>query len=135
MKQELDGKNKVSSKFFLDTYAMREYLKGSPDYRKYFEAGKLSTSILNLIELYYILLADEGEEYAEKSFVAFKQYEVPILDDDVRNGMKFRMTCKAKKENVSYGDAIGYTIAKRLEARFLTGDDVFENKSSVEFVK
>jgi len=90
---------------------------------------------LNLIELYYILLRDEGDEYAERSFVAFKPYELSILDKDVRAGMKFRLSCKAKKENISYSDAIGYTIAGRLGAYFLTGDDAFEGKPAVEFVK
>ena len=122
-------------KFFLDTYAMREYLRGNKAYRKYFVGHELATSLLNLIELYYILLKDENEGVADKSFLAFKQYGIEITDNDVRRAMKFRLSCKANKENISYADAVGYTIAERLEAAFLTGDDAFEDKRGVEFVK
>lgn len=122
-------------KFFLDTYAMREYLKGSVPYRRYFVENELVTSRLNLIELYYILLQDEDEDMADGAYLAFKQYEVEITDEDVKKGMKFRLACKAKKENISYGDAIGYTLSGRLGADFLTGDDAFKKKPGVEFVK
>ena len=108
---------------------------GNKAYRRYFLGQELITSLLNLIELYYILLNDEDEEEADKSFLAFKQYAAEITDNDVRKAMKFRLSCKAKKENISYADAIGYTMAERLEATFLTGDDAFEGKSRVEFVK
>jgi hypothetical protein len=64
----------------------------------------------------------------------FKQYEVEITDD-AKKAMKFRLACNSKKENVSYGDAIGYTISGRLGAAFLTGDDAFRSKPRVEFVK
>lgn len=122
-------------KFFLDTYAMREYLRGNPAYKRYFSTNELSTSLLNLIELYYILLQDEGEEEAENTCVAFTQYEVETTNDDVKRGMKFRLACKAKRENISYADAIGYSLAERAGARFLTGDDAFREKPRVEFVK
>jgi predicted nucleic acid-binding protein len=115
---------------------MREYLRGNDAYREYFfRQHELSTSLLNLIELYYILLKDEDEQEADKSFLAFKQFEVEMIDDDVRRAMKFRLACKAKKENISYSDAIGYTMAKRLDANFLTGDDAFKGKPQVEFLK
>ncbi|MFI5421223.1 MAG: PIN domain-containing protein [Nitrososphaerales archaeon] len=122
-------------KFFLDTYAMREYLKGSASYKQYFVGNDLATSLLNLIELYYILLKDENEDVADNAYLAFKQYEVEISDSDIKKGMKFRLTCKAKRENISYGDAIGYTISRRLGADFLTGDDAFKEKPGVKFVK
>lgn len=137
MKQDRVGvSERPSLKVFLDTYAMREYLRGNDAYRQYFfKQHELTTCLLNLIELYYILLKDEDEQEADKSFLAFKQYEVEITDDDVRKAMKFRLACKAKKENISYGDAIGYTIAKRLDSNFLTGDDAFKGKPQVEFQK
>lgn len=114
---------------------MREYLRGNRSYKRYFLGHELATSILNLIELYYIILKDEGEEAADKSFLAFKQFEIEVTDDDVRRAMKFRLSCKANREDVSYADAVGYTLAIRLGATFLTGDDAFKGKSRVEFVK
>jgi len=122
-------------KFFLDAYAMREYLRGNTAYRQYFLGHELKTSLLNLIELYYILLRDEDEEEADSSFLAFKQYEAEITDNDVREAMKFRLSSKARKENISYADAVGYAMAERLGAAFLTGDDAFEGKRHVKFVK
>lgn len=122
-------------KFFLDTYAMREYLRGNAAYKPYFSGNELSTSLLNLIELYYILLKDEGEAEAEKAYLAFTEYELEIRDDDVKKGMKFGLACKARRENISYADAIGYSLAQRIGARFLTGDDAFKQKPRVEFVK
>jgi predicted nucleic acid-binding protein len=114
---------------------MREYLKGSTLYKRYFAGHELVTSRLNLIELYYVLLQDEGEALADEAYFAFKQYEVEITDEDVKKGMKFRLACKAKRENISYADAIGYTLCGRLGADFLTGDDAFRKKPGVEFVK
>ena len=37
--------------------------------------------------------------------------------------------------NSSIPDAIGYTIAKKYNIRFLTGDKDFEGMENVEFVK
>jgi hypothetical protein len=136
MKQSLAGEtSETVVKFFLDTYAMREYLKGSTSYKRYFDGQELMTSLVNLIELYYILLTEENEAFADKAHLAFKQYEVEITDEDVKKGMKFRLACKAKKENISYADAIGYTLSGRLGADFLTGDDAFKEKARVEFVE
>jgi len=114
---------------------MREYLKGSTAYKQYFVGNELMTSLLNLIELYYILLKDENEDMADNAYLAFKQYEVEISDDDVKKGMKFRLACQAKRENISYSDAIGYSLSRRLGADFLTGDNAFKEKPRVEFVK
>jgi uncharacterized protein len=42
---------------------------------------------------------------------------------------------KRKKRKLSIPDCIGYVVAKREGAKFLTGDKEFENFSNVEFVK
>ncbi len=81
------------------------------------------------------MLRDDKESGADKSYLAFKQYQVPIIDYNVKSAMKSRLRSKAKKENISYADAIGYTIAERLEAIYLTGDDAFERLPDMEFVK
>lgn len=122
-------------KYYLDTYAMREYLRGNRSYQKYFSGHELITSLMNLIELYYLVLRDDGESAADKSYLAFKQYEVSITDHDIRNAMKFRLGSKARKEDVSYADAIGYIIAKRYGVTYLTGDDAFEGFPNVLFIK
>ena len=122
-------------KLYIDTYAMIEYLNGNRDYAKYFKGQSLVTSILNLGELYYLLLRDSGEMMADRAYLAFANYQTPITEQDVKDGMKFRLRLKAQRVNLSYADAIGYSIAQRDKARYLTGDDAFKALSGVEFVK
>ena len=40
-----------------------------------------------------------------------------------------------KNKDMSMPDAIGYVIAKRLEIKFVTGDNDFKDIPNVEFVK
>lgn len=127
--------NIVPAGYFLDTYAMMEYIGGNKSYEKYFSRLELKTSILNLMELYYHILRDAGEERADGSYMQFKQFEVSLSNEDVKEGMKFRLRSKASRLDISYADAIGYVVAERLGMKFLTGDDAFEELSNVEFVK
>ena len=122
-------------KFFLDTYAMIEYLRGNPNYRNYFSNTKLITSILNLIELYFLVLREHNEKAADNAYAAFRHYQTDISEEDIRNGMKLRLRMKLDKIDLSYADAIGYVMSERLEAKYLTGDDAFRKLQNVEFVK
>ena len=45
------------------------------------------------------------------------------------------MKFKFLKERLSFIDCIGYILAKKHGALFLTGDERFRNKENVEFVK
>lgn len=114
---------------------MLEFLGGNRAYLKYISGTDLGTSILNLIELYYHALRDGGEKKADDSYTFFRQYEVAVKPIDIRNSMKFRLISRAKKRDVSYADAIGYSMADRLNMRFLTGDNAFRDLPNVEFVK
>jgi predicted nucleic acid-binding protein len=58
---------------------------------------------------------------------------IPINLGNIRGGMKFKL--KYKKEHLSYVDCIGWAKAKELGIKFLTGDEKFEDKDNVEFVK
>ena len=62
-------------KYFLDTYALIEMIKGNKNYSFYSKA-ELFTSIFNLYELYYNLLREEGEEIARNYFSKFKSYKI-----------------------------------------------------------
>lgn len=131
----LDGGISLA-KYFLDTYALMEYVGGNRSYLKYFSSNsQLNTSILNLMELYYHILRDAGENAAENSYAQFKQFTLPLTDDDVKDAMKVRLRLKSRRLDISYTDAVGYSIAERMGARFLTGDQAFKNLSNVEFVK
>ncbi len=57
-------------KYFADTYALIEIIKGNPNYERY-SKEELSTNLLNLYELYYALLKDYSEEIAKAYFWCF----------------------------------------------------------------
>ena len=43
------------------------------------------------MELYYHVLRDAGEKKADDSFMQFKQFEASLSNEDVKEGMKFRL--------------------------------------------
>jgi len=118
--------------FFADTYALIELLGGNLDYKPYLN-HILITSQFNLIELYYHFIHDYDRETADKYHKLYSKFIIPISDRSVQFGMEFRL--KHKKEKLSYVDCIGYALALELGIKFLTGDQKFENKENVEFVK
>jgi len=91
--------------------------------------------MLNLIETYYAVLRDNGEREAELAYSTFRHRAVEITDADVREGMKLRLRTRARKVDLSYADAIGYAMATRTGAKFLTGDRAFSGMKGVEFVR
>lgn len=87
------------------------------------------------MEVYYAVVKDYGEAEAEKAYSATGKYLVEFNDEDVKEAMKRRLQLRRKKLNLSYADALGYTIALRLGVRFLTGDEEFQTLDNVEYVK
>ena len=87
------------------------------------------------MEIYYAVLKDYGEVEAEKAYSATGKYLIEFDDEDVKDSMRRRLQLRRKKLNLSYADALGYTVALRLGVRFLTGDEEFENLNNVEYVK
>lgn len=123
-------------KYFLDTYALMEYLGGNKAYLKYFSSdNQQKTSLLNLMELYFHVLQDADEDMADDSYTQFKQFTVPLTDEVLKNAMKFRLRSRSRHLDISYTDAVGYNISKSLGLKFLTGDEAFKSLEDVEFVK
>ncbi len=87
------------------------------------------------MEIYYGILKDYSEADAEEAYSANAKYAVEFGDDDVKDAMKRRLMLRRKKLNLSYADALGYTVSLRLKAKFLTGDQAFEDLENVEYVK
>ncbi len=116
-------------KFFLDTFALVEIIKGDPRYGKYLDS-ELSTSLMNLYELHYNLLKVMDENAAKDKFFQFKQFLIPIKDDHIFLASAFKLKNRMK---LSYADALGYIIAKAEGMKFLTGDKAFKNMDNVEF--
>ena len=122
------GMNKPT--YFFDTYAFFEILRGNKDYAKYIDT-KIITGIFNIAELNYNLKKTKDKKTADKITDKYKIYIVPLIIEDIRQAMDL----KIKFKHLSIPDAIGYTIAKRYNVKFLTGDEDFRNFQNVEFVK
>lgn len=123
--------------YFFDTYALQEIAQASSSYLPYAVNTGVVTTRLNLMELYYGYASKGEPETAEKLFEKFRRFCVEIDDNTIKEAMweKVRLRKILKKSNVSYVDCIGYVLAKRLKAKFLTGDREFEGLENVEFVK
>ena len=119
-------------KFFWDSYAVIEIIKGNPSYNPYIDDEVIIT-IFNLIEIYFSALKDLGETAAEKIYQQYSPSVTDVSDIVLKKAMKFKL--KNKDKNFSYTDCIGYVYAIENDLIFLTGDKEFENLESVEFVK
>ena len=49
--------------------------------------------------------------------------------------MKLRLELKREGRNVSYPDALGYFLSKKMGIKFLTGGRTFRDLSGVEYVE
>jgi len=119
--------------YFFDTYALSEIISGNKNYDKY-KNDIITTSTLNISEFYYFLLRAYNKKTAD--------YLIKKLDFRLINIIKIELAVEAskfkfenKKEKLSYVDCIGYILAEKFNMKFLTGDEKFEYKKNVEFVK
>ncbi len=119
--------------FFFDTYAFYEIIVGNPNYLLFTKDIKIVTTQLNLMELYYQLLALYDKQQAVEFFRRYQEFIVPISNEIIIEAMDFRK--QHYKQNLSYVDCIGYVIAKKMTTPFLTGDKQFEEMTNVKFVK
>ena len=111
------------------TYAFFEILNQNLAYRA-FEKAQAITTIFNLAEFNFALKRGQ-KPYADKATRDFAAFLVGVTIDDIISAMDFRI----KHRNLSVPDAIGYQVAKRNNAKFLTGDKEFKNLPNVEFVQ
>ena len=119
-------------KFFWDSYAVIETIKGNSNYNPYIDEEVIIT-IFNLTEIYFSALKDLGETIAEKIYQQYSPSVTEVSETVLKKAMKFKL--KNKDKNFSYTDCIGYLYATENDMVFLTGDEAFENLENVEFVK
>ncbi len=124
------------TRYYADTYALVEILRGNPSYERY-AGGELVTSEFNLLELAYALTRDYGREKAVEILRIVRAFIVIIqpTDEDYAEASALRIESKKQCRNLSLIDALGYVLAKRLKIPFLTGDREFEELDGVEYVK
>jgi len=120
--------------YFLDSYAIIEYLKGNTKFAKIVDQNSCHTSDFQLMEVYYFGLKDVGEEEAEKFYEAFATIKISIPERTLKNAMKLRLEFQKKKQNISYVDAIGYQYSMDNDMKFVTGDIVFKGSKGVEYL-
>ena len=125
---EKTGTNK--SFYFFDTYALFEVIRGNPKYEPYLDA-QMAINIFNLAEFNYNLKKEYSKEKADAVTAKYKSRIVKIAWNDIINAMDL----KSKYRHLSIPHAVGYSVAKRLNIKFLTGDDDFKDFENVEFVK
>ena len=118
--------------YFFDTYAIVELMENSSGYLR-FKDFKIVTSILNIGEIYNILLREKGKETADSWFKNFNCELLEISPEDMVKAVYFRHINKGK--NISSTDAVGYILSLNNNIKFLTGDRQFEKMPNVEFVK
>lgn len=116
--------------YFLDTYALFEIVRGNPKYQIYAQAPGVTT-LFNITEFNYNLKKEISIIEANKITDNFRQKTIKVLWEDIKEAMDL----KTKQRDLSIPDAIGYTVAKRLGIKFLTGDEDFKDLDNVEFVK
>jgi uncharacterized protein len=119
--------------YFFDTYALYEILHGNPNYKSYEKNVSIITTLLNLMELHFILLRIYDSKIANEAFDKFLEYIIDIKIEKIKEVNLFKFHYKTKK--FSYVDCIGYVLARKLRVEFLTGDKAFENLENVRFVK
>lgn len=117
---------------FLDTYAIVEIQRQNPNYKSYSDIEAIST-IFNAVEVYYVFLRELRAEEGKKAYLTVKSIMVNMDDDVIEEAMKFKLM--NKKKRFSFTDCIGYCIALKKNAVFLTGGYAFKGMEGVEFVK
>jgi len=124
------------AKYFADTYALIEILRGSPAYQRY-ALEELTTTMFNLLELAYALIKDFEPSQALNILTQVRAH-IQVIEpsiEDLVNASKLRLKARQEGRNLSLINCLGYVIAKRLGIKFLTGDREFKGLENVEFVK
>ena len=115
---------------FFDTYAIIELIRGNVEYKKFGNAGMVTT-VFNLAELNYSLKKfmpkEKADWYSEKCL----PFVAEVSFSDIIKAMDFKST----NRDFSIPDSIGYILAGKLGVKFLTGDSGFKDFPNVEFVK
>lgn len=121
--------------FFADSYAIIEILKGNGNYRPYQEVTLVATEF-NICEVAFAVCRD----YPHKTHTVMKQVRKmiilkPTTDEDYCCGAAMRRATTSAGRKLSTIDCVGYSVARRLQIPFLTGDREFEEIDDVEFVR
>lgn len=127
----------IMTKVFYDSYAVLAYISGEKAYAKYFDEERSSGALtkLNLMEIYFRAAKVHGNGAARQIIDRFSKYLIDFDIDDIVGSMKLREELMKKRMDISYVDALGYYLAKKMQIPFLTGDRHFRELEGVKFVR
>lgn len=120
-------------KYFFDSSILVDYFKGNHRAAKIIDENEGVSTILNVLEVAYIISRDFSEEAGKA--VTKRLYDLLVIPtrNDVDEAVAFRL--QNRKLDFSYADALGYAYAKRRNITFLTGDKAFKGMPNVEFTE
>lgn len=124
----------MPSRFFYDSYAVLAFTSGNQAYKDYFERSDGVLTKLNLLEVFYRSLEQFDFKAASDILDTFSKYLVDFGLEDIAGSMKTRLELKRDGRNISYADALGYFLSRKMGIKFLTGDKTFHGLSGVEYV-
>ena len=88
------------------------------------------------METYFALLRDgKTATEADDITTAYRPYLVDFSFRDVQDAMALRLQWHRRRKGISYSDAIGYFMARKLGVKFLTGDNEFRGAPGVTFIR
>lgn len=124
-------------KVFYDSYAVLAYINGENAYVKYFDDKEVSGTLtkLNLMEIYFRTAKLHGHKAARQIIDRFSRYLIDFDIGDIAGSMRLREELMKKRTDISYVDALGFYLAKKMQILFLTGDRQFRELDGVRFVK
>jgi predicted nucleic acid-binding protein len=125
----------LPGRFFYDSYAVLAYTSGHDGYRKYFEGHDGVLTKLNLLEIFYRSLERHGAKAASDILETFSKYLIDYELKDVANAMKLRLDHRRGGRDVSYADALGYYLSRKMGIKLLTGDRALRGLDGVEYLE
>jgi len=125
----------MSARYFYDGYAVLAFTSGHPPYKEYFEEQDGVLTKLNLLEVFYRSLDQYGFKAASDILESYSKYLIDVESSDIAGAMKLRLELKRRGHGLSYADALGYFLSRRMGIEFLTGDRRFRGLSGVEYVE
>ncbi|MDV3244424.1 MAG: hypothetical protein LYZ66_04520 [Nitrososphaerales archaeon] len=125
----------MPARFFYDSYAVLAFTSGHTGYRRYFEEHDGVLSKLNLLEIAYRTLEQHGPKAESDILETFSKYIIDFGLGDMADAMKLRLELKRRGRGMSYADALGYSLSRKMGIKFLTGDTAFRGLSGVEYLE
>ncbi len=125
----------MTARYFYDSYAVLAFTSGRPAYKEYFEEQDGVLTKLNLLEVFYRSLEKYGFKVASDILESFSKYLIDFESDDIAGSMRLRLELKRKGHDLSYADALGYFLSRKMGIKFLTGDWTFRGLSGVEYME